>query len=211
MDNDILSEQINYYRARAPEYDASLRSITTFGQIDQVLLSLGHFEQVLELACGTGIWTKKLVAISHQLTALDAAPEMLAINQQAVTAPNIRYIQADLFEWEPDRQYDLVFFAFWLSHIPPEHVEPFFAKVKQALNPGGRLFIVDEPLGTHNVIPTQGITQARTLADGRIFSIVKVYHDLQALSQRLGQIGFDNINGGRDDFFFYLTGLSQSA
>jgi demethylmenaquinone methyltransferase/2-methoxy-6-polyprenyl-1,4-benzoquinol methylase len=66
MNNNILSEQIDYYRARAPEYDASLRSILSFDEIDRVLFSLGQFDQVPELACGTGIWSEKLVKLSRQ-------------------------------------------------------------------------------------------------------------------------------------------------
>src|SRR6266511_3494592 len=30
-----------------------------------------------------------------------------------------RFIRADIFEWVPDRRYDVVFFGFWLSHVPP--------------------------------------------------------------------------------------------
>ena len=43
------------------------------------------------------------------------------------------------------------------------------------MKPGGSVFIVDEPLATSNVLPTEGITQPRTLADGRAFTIVKVF------------------------------------
>ncbi len=72
MEGDILKEQIAYYRARAGEYDESLvkfhRAVSGESQetdkepdvIEKgasLLRQMGPFEQVLELACGTGIWT----------------------------------------------------------------------------------------------------------------------------------------------------------
>jgi hypothetical protein len=46
---------------------------------------------------------------------------MLAIAASRVPggAP-VRFVEADLFTWEPDRQYGLVFMGFWLSHEPAD-------------------------------------------------------------------------------------------
>ena len=30
----------------------------------------------------------------------------------------VRFVEADLFTWEPGRRYDVVFMGFWLSHVP---------------------------------------------------------------------------------------------
>ena len=108
MPDGILQEQIAYYRARAPEYDDSLKSVVRFDPIERALYSLGPFENALEIACGTGIWTKKLLRIARRLTALDAAPEMLAINEASVAEARVRYVCANVFEWAPDRD-DLFF------------------------------------------------------------------------------------------------------
>jgi demethylmenaquinone methyltransferase/2-methoxy-6-polyprenyl-1,4-benzoquinol methylase len=86
---------------------------------------MGPFEQVLELACGTGIWTQALLSIGREITAVDAAPEMLEINAWKVANTRVRYQCADLVTWEPDRQYDLVFCAFWLPHVPPNALDAF--------------------------------------------------------------------------------------
>jgi SAM-dependent methyltransferase len=82
-DDDVLQEQLAYYRARATTYDASLGdglqglqgALTAVGEL---LQQLGPCEHVLELACGTGIWTRLLVNVAQRVTAVDAAPEMLA-------------------------------------------------------------------------------------------------------------------------------------
>ena len=38
-------------------------------------------------------------------------------------------MQAELFRWSPPECYDVVFFAAWLSHMPPQLFEEFWAFV----------------------------------------------------------------------------------
>jgi trans-aconitate methyltransferase len=58
------------------------------------------------------------------VTAVDAAPEMLALARQRVRDLPVEFVQADLFAWQPPRRYDTVFFAFWLTHVPPARSPP---------------------------------------------------------------------------------------
>jgi demethylmenaquinone methyltransferase/2-methoxy-6-polyprenyl-1,4-benzoquinol methylase len=139
MDDNVLKEQLDYYNARAGEYDESLQDIggssTTqsgFEEANQewqrivtALHTLNPVDEVLELACGTGIWTRELMSISRSLTAIDGSAEMIEINRAKTDDAAIQYQRLDLFQWEPDQQYDLVFFAFWLSHIPPSRLSEF--------------------------------------------------------------------------------------
>ena len=58
-------------------------------------------------------------------------------------APDARFVEADIFNWEPDDTYDVVFFSFWLSHVPQDRFEWFWSLVDRALVPGGRVFLID--------------------------------------------------------------------
>src|SRR5919204_3151250 len=129
MNDAVLQEQIAYYRARAHDHDAAVPPEPPPGL--HLPQQMGPFEQVLELACGTGIWTQALLSIGREITAVDAAPEMLEINARKVTNARVRYRLADLFTWEPDQQYDLVFCAFWLSPVPPNALDAFLATVRR--------------------------------------------------------------------------------
>jgi len=115
------------------------------------LHKLGFFASVLELACGTGIWTAELLQVGEELDAFDAAPEVIEINRQKLNASQVTYPQIDLFSWEPDREYDLVFFAFWLSHVPPTLVDEFLEKVYRSVRFGGKslslTLYLNKPLG----------------------------------------------------------------
>jgi demethylmenaquinone methyltransferase/2-methoxy-6-polyprenyl-1,4-benzoquinol methylase len=141
----LVAEQTAYYRARAGEYDTT--SALDAGSRAELVAALETFAprgRVLELACGTGEWTVELVKHATELTAVDLAPEMLALNAQRVGAADVRYLQVDLFAWTPAQRYDVVFFSAWLSHVPPQGFEAFWALVAACLNDGGRVFVIDE-------------------------------------------------------------------
>jgi demethylmenaquinone methyltransferase/2-methoxy-6-polyprenyl-1,4-benzoquinol methylase len=66
----------------------------------------------------TGLWMRHLAGICRHVVALDSSPEVIEINRGRVGRDNVEFRLADLFVWAPDRQYDAVFFCFWLSHVP---------------------------------------------------------------------------------------------
>jgi 2-polyprenyl-3-methyl-5-hydroxy-6-metoxy-1,4-benzoquinol methylase len=219
MDN-VLREQLAYYRARAKEYDASIQGIGSADKtlpdyeeanqewmdIVKALRALAPAGDVLELACGTGVWTQQLITISHSIVAIDGSPEMIEVNRAKLGETAIKYQCIDLFKWEPQKQYDLVFFAFWLSHVPPSHLSNFLNKVARATKPGGRVFIVDEPKGDSNISGsnTKGLYQQRTLSDGSSFQIVKVYYDPGEIELEFLKYGFKQEASMRGRSFFYL-------
>ncbi len=215
MEGDILKEQLNYYRARAPEYDQSITPTddgdpaadAEWTQIAQALQSLPPEQEVLELACGTGIWTQVLLPISRAITAVDGAPEMLDLNQAKVGDERVQYECFDLFTWQPGRAYDLVFFAFWISHVPPDRLPDFLDKVLHATRMGGQVFIVDEPSGGRQLSGRNeaGMYQTRQLEDGRSYQIIKVYHDPDVLQRELEARGFRKFSVMRGDCFFSLS------
>lgn len=217
MRDSILDEQIQYYRARAQEYEETALPSEAdspetpenpmareWQDAERAVRSLPQFETILELACGTGLWTRELVKHAEHLTALDAAPEMLELNRNSVNDARVQYECVNLFEWEPTAEYDLVFFAFWLSHVPDALLDGFLERVKRALKVGGQVLILDEPRDTKNIIPTVENTQARTLNDGRTFTIVKEYYDPQVLGERMKALGFTPVEIVRGDFLFRL-------
>jgi demethylmenaquinone methyltransferase/2-methoxy-6-polyprenyl-1,4-benzoquinol methylase len=120
---------------------------------------------------------------------------MLERARREVDAANVSYIQADLFDWEPTETYDLVFFGFVLSHVPPNLFDDFWALVRRCVSSTGRVAFVDEDHRVahyDDVRDEDGIPVARrTLIDGREFDIVKMFWDPARLAQRLQQQAWD--------------------
>jgi len=218
----LLDEQIAYYRARAPEYDewflrlgrydqgASLNSIWR-AEIDEIRREVDRFKprgRVLELAAGTGIWTQHLAPTAGELSVLDASSEALAINRAKVRDERVRYIEADLFSWEPDHTYDVVFFGFWLSHIPSERFDWFWSWASRALAPTGRVFFVDNLAPSTSSTDHQLVdepTTTRRLNDGQEFRIYKLWYRPPELRQRLEVLGWPADVSSTATYFIYGT------
>lgn len=182
---DPVDEQVEYYRLRAPEYDrwwsregryrlapdAERRWFADVAEVEAALHRFAPRGDVLEYACGTGLWTRHLLRHARQVTAVDSAPEMISLNRARAPAhEGVTFVHADIFSWTPPpARFDVCFFAYWLSHVPDGLLASFWARVATALRPGGRVFLVD----SHHPVPLPGHTQRRVLDDGREFTVVK--------------------------------------
>ncbi|HZT97737.1 MAG TPA: class I SAM-dependent methyltransferase [Chloroflexota bacterium] len=208
--HSLVQEQIDYYEARADEYDRQLELAGSYAdtaanedpqgqdilEAQSALEHLAPRGDVLELACGTGWWTRNLARTATSVTAVDASQAMLDINRRRVTSGNVRYVAANLFTWVPDRSYDFIFFAFWLSHVPASQFEPFWRTVDAALAPGGLVFFVDEHAASttreqEDWAGGQDVVARRSLADGRSYRIAKIYLEPDDLRRRLEALGWD--------------------
>jgi SAM-dependent methyltransferase len=190
--DSLVAKQLRYYRARAAEYDA-----TSYGAVSgerasvpAIVDRLGISGDVIELACGTGIWTAELVRHATTLTALDGAPEMLDLARRRAPT-GVRFEQADLFAWTPTSSWDVVFFSAWLSHVPADRFDGFWSSVAAALRPGGRAIALDElPARSFHEDQVNGKVAIRTLQDGTKHEIVKVFWEPGALVERLEPLGW---------------------
>jgi trans-aconitate methyltransferase len=192
----LLAEQTAYYRARAGEYDnTSAFDPSSRTELVAALEAFAPRGRVLELACGTGEWTVELVKHASQLTALDASPEMLALNEKRVGRADVRYVQADLFAWTPPERYDVVFFSAWLSHVPPQSFKDFWALVAACLTGDGRVFLIDDlpAVAAHEQLIADAPAPAveRRLTTGARYRTVKVFYEPGMLKARLVELGWD--------------------
>ena len=227
MGSETLAQQLDYYRARAGEYDdwwiragrfdrgpeANAAWFAEVATLEAGLERLGPRGEVLELACGTGLWTRHLVARADHVTAVDGAPEVLEINRsrtEALGPATVTYVEADLFDWQPPRHaFDLCVFAFWLSHVPEDRFASFWAMVGSALAPGGRVLFIDSKRASRSkardhTMPAEGSEmEQRRLDDGREFEIVKRYYEPATLRAQLAALGWDCELHDTGEFFLY--------
>ncbi len=188
----LLDEQAAYYRAIAPEYEDHALPFEGGDEVSAALDAFGPTGSVLELACGPGTWTGQLLRHATEITAVDASQEMLAIARARHSSDRVRYVQANIFDWQPDRRYDVVFFGFWLSHVPLDLFEPFWSLVADCLHPAGRVFFVDDAYRTPDEL-VEGESSSiirRRVNDGTGYRAVKVPHQPAELEQRLARTGW---------------------
>jgi trans-aconitate methyltransferase len=190
----VIEEQIQYYRRRAAEYDA-----TAYGALGPAAERISRIGSVwpvegavLELACGTGMWTRMLADRAAELTAVDASPEAIDIARRRCPA-SVRFCCADILSWTPDRRYQLVFFGFWLSHVPSSRLEKFFDMLRRSLTATGEVIFVDEHVSQawHEQLTADPEIVMRDLSDGTRHQVVKVFLDPPRLVARLDALGWD--------------------
>lgn len=209
MTDELLAEQVRYYRARAPEYDATSHPdgdpfADVMARAVADLRALGPVRRVIELGAGTGQFTGLLASTAEVVVAVDTAPEALALLRDKVDAGNVETVVGDVFTWVPDDPAELVMFSALFSHIPTDRFGAFWWSIDRMLAPGGRVFVFDESphgLWSEQATGDDEIVE-RTLQDGRRFRIVKVLWNPDDLSRRLSDAGW-RAGFVREDPFYW--------
>ena len=110
----------------------------------------------------------------------------------------MRYDVADIFEWKPDSFYDVVFFSFWLSHVPRNRFGDFWTLVRSCLSPSGRVFLIDnrdDPMPDSSfkdpyVVEYGMDLHLRTLGDGSQYRVIKVMYEPDQLESLIAAEGW---------------------
>ncbi len=196
VSDEILAEQIGYYRRRAGEYD-----VTAYGEdfaavrahIARLVAEMRPTGRVLEIACGTGLWTEALAGWADAVTALDAAPETLAIARDRVRLASVSFEVADVFSWDPGVRFDVIFFSAWLSHVPASRFGQFWRLLEGWLAASGRVLFVDEHIDERDkeaYVAGYDEVVERQLRDGSTFRVIKNFVDPERLELQLRQVGW---------------------
>jgi SAM-dependent methyltransferase len=126
---------------QARRYAATADFVPALGTPVLELLNPQPGERILDLGCGDGVLTERIVAAGAEVVAVDAAPDMVAAARER--ALDARVMQGQ--ELSFDGEFDAVFSNAALHWMhPPETV---LAGVCRALKPGGR-FVAE--MGGHN-------------------------------------------------------------
>jgi 2-polyprenyl-3-methyl-5-hydroxy-6-metoxy-1,4-benzoquinol methylase len=197
MTDEVLADQVGYYRRRAGEYD-----VTAYGdvavaraRIARLVAEMSPTGNVLEIACGTGLWTEALAGRADTLTAIDTSPEVVDIARARVGSAKVSFEVADVFSWSTSARFDVVFFSAWLSHVPMSRFEHFWGLLRQLLATGGRVLFIDEHVDVRAkeaYVAGRDEIVERELRDGEKFRIIKNFVDPERLEDRLRQIGWDS-------------------
>ena len=207
----LVAEQIRYYDDRASEYeDLWFRrgrydmgpdfNDGWFRETAIVEAAVDVFDvgsSLLEVACGSGIWTRRLAPRAGRLVAVDSSSRMIELNRGRFGAANVTYVHADLFAWEPSERFDSALTGFFISHIPPDRFARFWERLATWLQPGGRLFLIEDaaapgrPYSGDVVDDGPAFAHRRRLADGREYTIVKRFFVPEELTATLDALGWD--------------------
>jgi trans-aconitate methyltransferase len=196
MTDEALADQVDYYRRRAGEYDATAYGdvAAARGRIARLVAEMRPAGSVLEIACGTGLWTEALAGWADTLTAIDAAPETVEIARDRVRSPSVSFEVADVFTWDPGTRFDVIFFSAWLSHVPASRFGQFWELLGRLLATSGRVLFIDEHVderGKEAYVADRDEVVERRLNDGSTFRVIKNFVDPAELEARLRRLGWE--------------------
>lgn len=97
-------------------------------------------QNVLEIGCGTGRHTQKLLKQNNKVTGIDISEGMLEVAKKKLPAENLTLLNADYMthDFAAD-SFDVIVSSLVVEHI--ENLELLFQKVRKILKPGGEFYL----------------------------------------------------------------------
>ena len=193
IDKDI--EQ--YYADRAYEYNKTYlrperqKDIKKLHKLLKNLLS-GHI--VLEVACGTGYWTKTITSVSKFITAVDINNKVLQIaKSREIPSDKVIFVQDDVYSLNRiQNNFSAGFAGFWWSHVLKSKLKGFLDLFQSKLQSDALVVFVDNRRVKRSSTPiiridNDGNTyQIRKLEDGREYEVLKNFPTKQEILETLG-------------------------
>jgi len=221
---DLGQAMIDYYTARAPEYDdwylrrgryerGPIHDAAWSAELDGAGTWLDRLPiggRIVEIAAGTGWWSP-LMASKGELWLYDAAQAPLERARERLLAHRLRAHIHVRDAWAPPEGVpaDALFAGFWLSHVARNRTAEFLELARRWLRPGGRLAMIDSLPDPHSgaadhPAPT-GDLVVRRLDDGREFTILKVHRSPDEIAATLAAAGFEDVQATTTGRFFVLA------
>jgi len=211
----ITEQSAQYYAKSASNHD---RIYDRPERKDDLKAMHGHVADtlrghtVLELACGTGYWTRILAGVADHVVATDINPEMIAMARlRALPADKVTLRVADAWDLPDDLgDFTAVFIGFWWSPVKREEQERFLAKLRGKVGKDMFIVLLDDAYveGSSDTVARtdmEGNTyQIRTTPDGERYEIPKTYPSDSALRKKLAS-SVREIKIVRLEYYWMLT------
>ena len=195
---------LEYYAARADEYEkvyAKPERKDDLARLHDAIPAYFVGRRVLEIACGTGYWTRLIAPRAVHTTACDLTLEVLTIARLAQPEDDaVSFEVADAFNLDDvPGQFDAAFAGFWWSHVELRDLPRFLGGLHARLEPGSRVMFVDNQYVDGSNWPVTRVDaagntyQRRTLDNGDEFDVLKNFPSADALETAIASAGGENV------------------
>lgn len=174
------------YNNWADQYDTNVNKTRDLEAVSlRSTLGNVHFDNCLEVGCGTGKNTEWLITRATHISAVDLSEKMLARAKNRIISDKVRFVQADItHEWLfVDRQFDIVTFSLVLEHI--ENLSDIFEKVNKVTKDNAWVYI-----GELHPFKQYGGTKARFETDDGLTTLTCFNHNISDFTIAAKKHGF---------------------
>jgi ubiquinone/menaquinone biosynthesis C-methylase UbiE len=211
-----MTDLVEYYGARAPEYEliyAKPERQADLAQLHEIVPGYFASRHLLEVACGTGYWTRRIAERAASIVATDLSPEVLALARQRQPAGSeVTFVRADAFALERVAgDFDAALAGFWLSHVSRPDIPRFLGGLHRRLVPGSVVMLIDNTYVAESSSPvsrtdTAGNNyQRRQLLDGREYEVLKNFFTPNDLRSLIAASGGEGIAVHELTYYWYAT------
>jgi SAM-dependent methyltransferase len=190
---------VRYYERRAPEYEAIYARPERQPDLCRLASDLSALvagRHVLELACGTGYWTRRMAAVAASVAATDASERLArSAARSCDPAAAVSWSVMDAFAPRFDEDVDCVVAGFFFSHVPLPRIGALLSGLATAAAPETLLVFFDNRYveGSSTPVATTDAAgngyQLRRLADGSEHRILKNFPTAVELRTALAAVG----------------------
>jgi SAM-dependent methyltransferase len=117
----------------------------------------------LELGCGTGEFTKRVVSTGADITAIDISPELLRVAMGRIKDKNVRFQIQNIEKMDfEDESFDVVFGCSVLHHL---NLRPALVEIYRVLKGGGRIVFTEPNMLNPQIWAERNIPAIRRLTN----------------------------------------------
>jgi len=197
MNTDLVA----YYKARAAEYEkiyAKPERQEDLKEATTILQNIFAGKEVLEIACGTGYWTERMVKTASSVYATDINESVIEVAKQKDWLNHqVTFGLADLFHFPATKKYESLFAGFIWSHILLQDLDHFLSIINDLVIPGGTVVIMDNNFVEGSNHPITNIDeygnsfQSRQLEDGSSHLVLKNFPTEEFLREKIKDMSVD--------------------
>ena len=122
LDAEIDSHQMLETGWRPMMSDSKAEIMDHLPFLDKAAL-LGEEGEILITGLGLGMAAEACLNFGNRVTVVDCDPEVIELVASQIDNPRLRIIEADAWEWEPDRTFDLAWHDIWATITASNVVE----------------------------------------------------------------------------------------
>jgi SAM-dependent methyltransferase len=145
---------------------------------------IGPGGRVLEVGCGTGVFTEMLARAGAEVVAVDISPELLRLaERRGLPAGRVRFLNRRFEDCELLGPFQAVAGSSVLHHL---EVEPALTRMFELLAPGGYLSFAEPNMLNPQILIQKNVPFAKRLLGDSPDEIAFVRWRLRALLERIG-------------------------
>lgn len=145
--------------------------------------------KVLEVGCGTGLFTAEICRTNNNITAIDISEELIALARSRVGAANVRFLVENAYATKmDDESFDAVVGSSSLHHLD---VDRALAEMRRLLKPGGRVMFTEPNMLNPQIALQKNIPFLKRLAGDSPDETAFVRF---ALAKKLRATGFRDVS-----------------